>query len=341
MQKMSNEFYQTIDVMKALGIISVVIGHYNGAWKNFLYPHWYHMPLFFLIGGLVAKESIRFPIFFKNILVRYFLYIVFTYVLVSLFTLFLHEFFSFNLGTPFFLSSFQDALLMPFRKNLHSSPYVLSIWFLWAYMFVVFLGRILIFYLKDKLFLLCLGIIFVYLGIAVFSPIYIKTKLQFYNVITQVLVGLGFYFTGYFLKFYISLIKIIPIIIGCILVLICHSAGVFYGFGMSWSRYSGNPIAIYLCGTILCVLIMWMASKLHRIRVLGIIGKYSKAIMSYHLLVFLCISLIIKDASFILKNPLVNPTFTGSDFIYVGLGILVPVVLGIYFDSVISFFTKK
>lgn len=59
--------------------------------------------------------------------------------------------------------------------------------------------------------------------------------------------------------------------------------------------------------------------------------------MSYHLLVFLLLTLILKDNSFLIVNPLKNYIFRYSDFVYIGLGVSVPMLLG----TVIDLFIKK
>ena len=47
----------TLDYAKALGIISVVIGHYNLNPFGIPHPYLFHMPLFFFIGGMLIKTN--------------------------------------------------------------------------------------------------------------------------------------------------------------------------------------------------------------------------------------------------------------------------------------------
>lgn len=47
----------TIDIMKGIGIILMVVGHsgYPSFLRNFIYT--FHMPLFFMISGYLITES--------------------------------------------------------------------------------------------------------------------------------------------------------------------------------------------------------------------------------------------------------------------------------------------
>ncbi len=68
-----------IDYAKAIGIILVVIGHinvYNSSCKAWIYA--FHMPLFFLLSGLLLKPSDNFKAFInkkaRRIMVPYFIW---------------------------------------------------------------------------------------------------------------------------------------------------------------------------------------------------------------------------------------------------------------------------
>lgn len=325
-----------INIVKAIGIIAVVIGHYNGSWREYFPPHLFHMPLFFMIGGVLAKDFFDINII-KKVFIKYFLYIVYTYILISLIVILLSKVFPLNAGTPFFTETISSLIFTPFKKNLHSSPYALVLWFLWAYMFVVLIGRYFIYIIKDKVTILMLGVILGYIGIAVLSPMYIKSKLWYFNTLTQIFVGIGYYYIGYFIKDHLNKLKLIPLLLLSFMVYFFHKNGLFYGSGMSWSNYSGNPIMIMFCTSILCFFVFSISYYMVNFNILVKVGSYSKAIMSYHLLVFLLLTLIFKDNSFLIVNPLKNYIFRYSDLVYIGLGVSVPMLLG----SVIDSFIKK
>jgi fucose 4-O-acetylase-like acetyltransferase len=69
---------QWIDIAKGIGIILVVIGHfinnkYFGGLKEYIY--WFHMPLFFIISGMLYRQRKSFSNFaakrFKQLLIPY------------------------------------------------------------------------------------------------------------------------------------------------------------------------------------------------------------------------------------------------------------------------------
>ena len=45
-----------LNYAKAIGIITVVIGHFRGVPFNYFQPYMYHMPLFFFLGGVFINE---------------------------------------------------------------------------------------------------------------------------------------------------------------------------------------------------------------------------------------------------------------------------------------------
>ena len=73
-----------VDYLKAVGIIAVVSGHYDGSFINFLRPYIFHMPLFFFVGGLLFKTGKKGGVFAKNLLVKYIFYIVVSYAVLWL-----------------------------------------------------------------------------------------------------------------------------------------------------------------------------------------------------------------------------------------------------------------
>ncbi|MGN9604779.1 acyltransferase family protein, partial [Salmonella enterica] len=55
--KIDNFESKTIDIMKFIGIVFVVIGHYPGDYFNIMSPYLFHMPLFFFIAGMTLKKD--------------------------------------------------------------------------------------------------------------------------------------------------------------------------------------------------------------------------------------------------------------------------------------------
>ena len=341
MQKIFDEkTSKLIDVAKAIGIIAVVVGHYDGTWREIIPPHLFHMPLFFMIGGILAKETFNEKIL-KDTFFKYFLYILYTYIIISIAVILLSKIYPIKPGTPFITESVYALLFTPFKQNLHSSPYALSLWFLWAYMFVVVIGRYFISIIKNKAIILGVGLVLGYIGMAVLAPNYVKTKFWLFNTITQIFVGLGFYYIGYFIRDYLNKLKLVPLFLLSILVYFFHKNGIFYSTGMSWSGYAGNPIMILFCTSILCLFIFSLCQYLTNFKFLVYIGKYTKGIMSYHLLVFLMLTLIFKDDNFQIIDPLKNYRFEFSDFIYVSLGVFIPIMFNVFFEKYLRYIKNK
>ena len=84
MQKIFDEkTSKLIDVAKAIGIIAVVVGHYDGTWREIIPPHLFHMPLFFMIGGILAKETFNEKIL-KDAFFKYYIFLYLILLLVLL-----------------------------------------------------------------------------------------------------------------------------------------------------------------------------------------------------------------------------------------------------------------
>lgn len=50
---------RTFDIMKGIGILSVILGHMDVApfWRTFIFS--FHMPLFFILAGYFYRSHIR------------------------------------------------------------------------------------------------------------------------------------------------------------------------------------------------------------------------------------------------------------------------------------------
>lgn len=100
MNTISNDDQQyrraAIDYAKALGIIVVVIGHYSNNIFNVMTPYMYHMPLFFMIGGIVFNEN-KNPLQFLSIIIRkFFFYSNCGYVFIASFISYTREHWNFR-----------------------------------------------------------------------------------------------------------------------------------------------------------------------------------------------------------------------------------------------------
>lgn len=74
-----------LDILKAILIICVVIGHTNGAGLPYLDVFWFHMPAFFMVSGLVNRswtlDRLSFHKKMKRQVVPYFAYSVLLWII--------------------------------------------------------------------------------------------------------------------------------------------------------------------------------------------------------------------------------------------------------------------
>ncbi len=83
---------QWVDVLKALGIFAIYIGHFcNDAGKIYPFVYTYHVPLFFVVSGFFAKTKNEesFLLFIKNkfmrIMIPYFIFVFVSGIVYALF----------------------------------------------------------------------------------------------------------------------------------------------------------------------------------------------------------------------------------------------------------------
>ncbi|WP_234012732.1 acyltransferase family protein, partial [Cronobacter dublinensis] len=122
----------TVDYAKAIGIIIVVIGHYSNNIFNVMTPYMYHMPLFFIIGGMVFNEHKGYYSFIKVIIKKYVAYII----LADAFLLFIsHLLQKYTTITGLYKKqdSIYDYAVYFIHTNMHVSFLFLVSWFLFAY----------------------------------------------------------------------------------------------------------------------------------------------------------------------------------------------------------------
>ncbi|EDH6510575.1 acyltransferase family protein [Salmonella enterica] len=334
--KIDNFESKTIDIMKFIGIVFVVIGHYPGDYFNIMSPYLFHMPLFFFIAGMTLKKDS--PI--KNS-IRVFLsiakYSVITYIVTGLIAISLSKKFGIDLGYPF-ADGVIDTIIYAFNQNFHNNPLFLVCWFLLAYCTSYFISSLTIFLvsykISQKAYHLSLTIIAIFFGIIavkILSPYYGETKLQYVNVATQTLYASMFMIIGS--AFGLNLIKRInsqaSIIIFIILSFI-YLAKYIQPTIMSWSIY---PSGFLMTTTVslLCISIVIYMSKCAALSgstdLFVAIGKSSKHVMSYHLSVFLLMDFIFsKFGYWDMKNTTVFKHYYTPEMvmIYPAAGLLIP-----------------
>lgn len=288
----------TIDYSKAIGISFVVIGH--TAWKPFqtLDPYYFHMPLFFFIGGFLCSG--RKPIIkcAKDIFIKYIIYTVVTYAIVACFAILIKQSFNapVNIGQPF-SNNFLDTIKLAIERNFHNNLYFLVGWFLLAY---AISSLILNFFIKltsnsndDNIKTFISITIIWFILIASFFIISNKDNYwnQYLNITIQVLMAFCFMLFGNIARRHKSNFNNVYVAVFSFLIVSIMIANNLYGLPvMAWSMYKPN-VFLFFAGALLAIyVVMFTANCIARScknSKLLLLSTYSKSIMSYHLVFFL------------------------------------------------------
>lgn len=308
-----------IDYVKCIGIIAVLLGHFPNNITNVIKPYTFHMPLFFLLGGLLFTTNKGYYKHFKNVFSKYFIYIVISYILLALFVDFSNHIF----GTQKLIthsSGFYETIKLIMKNNLHNNTLFMVGWFLFSYMLVLIVAFPLYSIIErftdgiaKTLVSLVLGISFGYIAINYVSPEYKSSGVFYLNTLCQTMVGLMFFMCGYSAKNYIW--KILnPTIAFTLLLLVAslRDAGLIKTLYMSWSTY-GDGFVMSLIGAFSGIYITFffadLLSKSGDFKVLKLVGMNSKSIMTFHLLCFTILDVLLDylglftiDGRYILKH---------------------------------------
>ena len=76
-----------IDIAKAIGLIFIIIGHNIYKYEGAKYIYWFHVPLFFMLSGILHRQNI--PTFtfiqarFKHLMVPYLFFLSICFLIKS------------------------------------------------------------------------------------------------------------------------------------------------------------------------------------------------------------------------------------------------------------------
>lgn len=293
-----------MDYLKAVGIVLVVIGHYPLSPFNVITPYMFHMPLFFFIGGVLfsGKKNTRDIIY--SILKKYVAYIIYTYVAIGVIATVFKLLFNISIGAPF--SDMGVQVILSFTNNFSQNPFFVVAWFLLAYALIMLCFHFIITglsFLGGKFFIssfalaicVCIG----WLGISVFPNEFKSGGGQVYNLLSQVSVGLMFYCIGFVLKEYIWSYVNVWVCLGLFsLLYVLEQYGLVSPYTMSQSDYPHGLISVLL-STMICIYLtlsfVVVLSCFVKDRAIAHIGRESKVIMSYHLLSFVVIDIVVSS----------------------------------------------
>ncbi|HAT3957220.1 TPA: hypothetical protein P7Y94_001704 [Citrobacter freundii] len=282
----------TIDYVKALGIISVVIGHYY--WRPFGAPdpYLFHMPLFFFLGGILMNQGKSVNKFFVDIFKRHIAYIAITYLIIGTVVTLISKFSPIDKGEPF-SGGLIDTISNIYNYCFHNNKFFLVAWFLAAYacasvaMFAV--AAIVSKYKHNIASLLVISLVFGFVGIK-YAPVwYYSSGNIAYNYLSQILTGFMFMGIGFSIKgILFKCINIYGFFFCYLAVSFLTLSGMAESITMSWSKYpSGFIITTVSC--LMCIYMLfclcYFLSKSFGKTSFTQVGVSSKTIMSYHLLV--------------------------------------------------------
>ena len=263
---------KAIDVMKGIGILTVIAGHSTTndiIWK-IIYS--FHMPMFFIIGGFlftpnpdIKKKIVNDA---RRLLIPYFFTCIIWTISILSFSDNRFQAFIFTLKATFFASGANHSSL--FFPNV---PKIGAIWFLFA----LFWCRIIYNYIFTN---------YTHSTIIIFSIALIATYIDFYiiNLPFALLPGLSamtFYLIGNFIRYHsISTIQIFI----CGICWILHLY--FFNISMCTCEYGFYPIDVL--GATFGAIVIWQLSKIiykkkHNQHIIKL-GQYSLVILCCHTL---------------------------------------------------------
>lgn len=269
----------TIDVLKGIGIILVVIGHMDtsqigGGIISYIYS--FHMPLFFWISGylMYSSKSIKFKEFF----IKKFRTIIIPYIIFFVVSIFYgHIIVRYIFKQYVIVFNLKDTLKALFLSSdwLNSVPtFNFPLWFL-----MIFFITVIVFYFLDRIQKISIFIIVLFLLSIITIPIqkYIEGRPAFsINVLPASLTFMGI---GYLFRKYEDKIKINPI-----------SLFLMFTFTL-WSSYmypeniQGIKHYIYFVSATASILIYYYIAKdISGSKLLQYIGQNSLIILGTHML---------------------------------------------------------
>lgn len=337
---------QFIDCMKFIGIVSVVAGHLLYQPFNMYSPYTFHMPLFFILGGMLYDKGRTAVELMKGVFRRHVIYIFTTYIVTGAIGYFLNLKYGMFLGNIFNDTPW-ETLYYALQGNMHTNLLFATGWFLVAYCIVsVSFGCFI--NISHKIndchggYIACIVTL---LLCFILSPFILNNIAhsfkQILNIAMQVIFGGVFFTIGYAVKDIVhKIINPVAFILSFVALLTLVNTGNVSPFTMAWSKYP-NGVFMQIVGALLCIYgIAFVSYSLSSSGLIGglavYIGRNSRSIMSYHICVFVFLDLLfyyfgyfdIKTAT--IENHYLNAkTWT----LYFVLGVMIPISIRYLIDK--------
>ena len=270
---------KSIDIMKGLGIIFVILGHMTltpEILKIWIYS--FHMPLFFVCSGMVFSmdhySSFRFFLTarLRQIVIPYFKYGILLWIFSNIQKTFSSNIFNKNTIVGWNPTRVLMSLVLGFR--LHK--YYFSMWFLCALFISEILFYIIVKYTKKKSYLYCLIII----TAPFIQQLVFKYLHGFYWSLDVLPICVGFLSIGYLVRLYkqdCSLFQswylFLPVLSGSLLFMVLNYR--VCGLTDLFSCVIGDPFYYFLAAFFGCWSILIVSNYLKYLKITGFLGKNS------------------------------------------------------------------
>ncbi|WP_026970280.1 acyltransferase family protein [Aliagarivorans marinus] len=330
-----------IDYAKGLGILLVVIGHYNWQADAVYTPYLFHMPLFFILGGLVLRPYADERRWARKWLRSYPLYYVVWYTVIGLITLALTSLFDTRI--VLYLGQGWDIFAMPLRGNSHANSLFMIGWFLVSYALVSGAFRIVVSRSRGRInryYLLLATVVLAYLATEYLAPAFHAERLWYRNVLVQLAVGSMYMAFGYALRPWLDKLASFNLMASCWIVLATIVAlGWVTPLGMSWSEYPDGFVLHTLSavlGSVGLLSLCYLLSQAKPQTSLQLLGRYSKDIMTLHLLMFVLLDILFASMGLLQMSYIsalhhwVSPKVC---WLYMLVGCVAPIALRMAIDS--------
>ena len=284
-----------IDYMKVFGIIAVVVGHYAGMPFNYVHPYTFHMPLFFMIGGMLFKDEI----FFKPLIAKLSKSMLLYAVALNISLAVISNLINHTFGTRIIsLDSFSFYSAWDFfsKSGMSITGLFPVSWFLLSYA----MGCIILYFLnkncRNSHIALALCVIVGYVGMTCIADKYHESKFIFWNLLSQSMVAAMYMGIGKSLgRKLISDSNIVGFFFSFCVFYVCEKYGVLKPMVMYGSTYPGGFLLQFLlsiCGIYLIVFFSKTCASSSKPSLILFISRNTKTIMSFHILFFVLIDVV-------------------------------------------------
>ncbi|MDF9909632.1 UNVERIFIED_ORG: fucose 4-O-acetylase-like acetyltransferase [Pantoea brenneri] len=299
---LSKEESNALYLVKAIGIIAVVLGHYAD-FMSVLKPYYFHMPLFFFVGGITLKDRLNVKKLFKSVGTSL-TYLIIRYTIIGCLALALIDTGFSSLSNPFG-TDIVDSIGKAYFGNMHNNQLFLVAWFLLAYIVALVLCTIIV-ALFNKIparesvrssLLIALALTGGVIAMNIVAVEYQSSHKQIYNLATQSMYGAMFMLIGYAVREFIFRAYSFSALL--LLFILTTVITVSYGttpMVMSWSEYKDGFTLTTLIAMLIIYCVFILANAFSRSvsdsSAVILVGKSTRSIMTWHLSIFILLDLI-------------------------------------------------